>query len=151
MPQAAVSLFLEVGVTAQTAPNIPHGGGAVLADSDMLLTEMGSAVSSGLEQGKVTCCAEIWIERPGGGAVEVAAFVAPGEEASPAGPAGRGGDKRILESHASGGETVKMRSLDHGMARAAEGVIALIVCEQKENVGLARGCHRNEQAQEKEG
>ena len=44
-----------------------------------------------------------------------------------------------------------MRSLDHGMARAAEGVIALIVCEQKENVGLARGCHRNEQAQEKEG
>ena len=42
-----------------------------------------------------------------------------------------------------------MRGLDHGMTSAAEGVIALVVSKQKENVWLAGAGMRKEEAQEK--
>lgn len=114
----------------------------------MFLAEMGGTVAGGLEKGEVTCPAEVGVERSGRGSVEVAAFVATSKEAGSTCPASGGCNECIFKAHALRGEVVKVWSLDEGMARAPESVIALIVGEEEENIGLARAGSRKEEAQE---
>ena len=46
---------------------------------------------------------------------------------------------RIAEAHAISGETINRRRLHDGMSGAAQGVIALIVGEEEEDVGPLGG------------
>ena len=78
----------------------------------------------------------------------MAAFVATGEKAGSTCPASGGCNECIFKAHALRGEAVKVWSLDEGMARAPEGMIALIVGEEEEEIGLARGGGGKEEAQE---
>ena len=148
MAEAAICLLLEVGSAAQLAADVPHGDGALLPDRDVLLAEMSSAVAGGLEECEVTCRAEVGIEWTGGGSVEVAAFVATGEEAGAACPAGGGCDERIFKAHALCGEAIKVWSPDHRVSSAPKGMIALVVSEEEKNVGLAQAGSREKEAKE---
>ena len=78
----------------------------------------------------------------------MASFVATSKEAGSTCPASGGCNECIFKAHALRGEAVKVWSLDDGMARAPESVIALIVGEEEEDIGLAGAGSRKEEAQE---
>ena len=78
----------------------------------------------------------------------MAAFVATGEEAGSACPAGRGCNECIFKAHALRSEAIKVRGLDHGVTSAPKGMIALVVSEQEKDVGLTQAGSWKEEAKE---
>ena len=78
----------------------------------------------------------------------MAALVTTREKAGPAGPAGGGRDEGVFEAHALRGEAVNVWSLDHGMTGAPEGMIALVVGKQEQDVWSCRAGSRKEEAQQ---
>ena len=143
MTRAAVLHFLEEGAAKKLLSHIPHQGGRFIGDVDVFLAEVAGAVAGILQHGEEGSFAEFRIERPRLGAVEVTPLVGAGEEAGAADPASGGGDKGILKADPFPGEAVDVRCLDDGVARATEGVVALVVCVEKQNIGaggvLVRG------------
>jgi hypothetical protein len=127
-------------LAGEAAPEVVVGGagldGGAAADAEF--ADEPGVVAGGAEQERVGL-------GPSGGrqgalkvAHAVAAQVLAGKDGSAADGADRGGDEVVLEKSAARGEGVEMRGLQGGVADAAEGVPALIVGEDEEEVGSIR-------------
>ena len=106
-------------------------------DRHVFLADVTRAITCLLQDREVRRRAELGIERPGLGPVQMPPFVAAREQTGAADPAGRRRDKGVLKTHALGRQTIDVGRLDNRVAGAAECVVALIVGEEQQNVGPA--------------
>lgn len=150
MAGLAVFRLFEVDGLGEAEPEIElRGGKREMLDggvgaADGVFAEECGAIAVAAEDGGVCLGELLFGERSFEVADVVAHHVLAGEDAGAGAAADGGGDEVIAEADSGGGEAIDVRSLNDGIAVAAEVIEALIVCLDEENVGALGLCGKRE-------
>ena len=135
-----VSLVVPVLVVVEVIEHSLQAAGILQRRLDAVhsyteLADEAGVVAGRLQQRRVADVAELPAQRRGEEGELVAALVQPGEVAGPAGGTHRGGGEGVGEAHPAVPQQVEVRGMDDAVAGAAHQVGALVVGEQKDDVG----------------
>ena len=135
MTQTAVFLFLEVGVAIQGTEIVEHFLFRVADHTDAELANEARLVPGLTQQSGVAPVGVFLGDRWCTEGKPVRSLIQSREERGPTRCADGGGHEGISEAHPPRCQRVDDGGLDDGMARTAQRIVALVVCQDEDQIG----------------